>query len=356
MDVITAHANGFANVVASSGTALTTEQIAMIKRYTENISLAFDMDKAGEMAADRGIHQAMKQEMNIKVIELPQGKDPDDCIRANPDDFKEAILHAKSMIDYFFNKTLSRLNLEDIPDRRIAVKQLLPIILKLGNKVEQDHWIRVLSQKVGVQEQIIRETIQNLSVRSKAESKSPVLEPTKLKEKLSQEEQTGELILALLIKYPALIRYSMDNLRIEEIKGQSNKAVYNNVLLYYNNQAGKSGLADDFLFNLNDFCSSTINQIEEKEKQEALGASINRVVLLSEREYYDIEFNQAKQELIKFFHILKRKYIKSRINEIEQLLSELEKVQESEGGNKQQIDSLMNDLLALSKEYQELSL
>ncbi|PLX27327.1 DNA primase [Candidatus Parcubacteria bacterium] len=81
MDAVSAHVNGYKNVIASSGTALTIDQLTILKRYSNNIALAFDTDEAGHMAADRGIREAMKLDMNIKVILVPEGKDPDDCIR-----------------------------------------------------------------------------------------------------------------------------------------------------------------------------------------------------------------------------------------------------------------------------------
>ncbi|MDO8261071.1 MAG: DNA primase, partial [Candidatus Magasanikbacteria bacterium] len=124
MDVISSHQAGFKNVVASSGTALTTEQIILIKRFTNNISLAFDHDAAGAMAADRGIKEAMQADMNIKVIEIPNGKDPDECIKNNPADFERAVKNAKAMMQYYFDITLEKLNVEELEGKREAVKKL----------------------------------------------------------------------------------------------------------------------------------------------------------------------------------------------------------------------------------------
>ncbi|HNX10887.1 MAG TPA: DNA primase, partial [bacterium] len=77
MDAITSQSRGFKNTVASSGTALTFGQVKLLKRYTNNLALAFDADAAGQIAADRGIVEALAQEMNVKIIIIPQGKDPD---------------------------------------------------------------------------------------------------------------------------------------------------------------------------------------------------------------------------------------------------------------------------------------
>lgn len=355
MDVITAHANGFKNVVASSGTALTKEQVSMIKRYTENVALAFDMDKAGEMAAIRGISEAMKQGMSIKLIELPNGKDPDDCIRANPDDFAEAVENAKLLKEYCFDKILGKFDVNESSGQTLAIIELAPYIFMLGNKVEQDNWIKTLSERVNIREQTVREEIEkvkNNNYKQVDKYKDDYKPSVQLIQKVSKEEAISELVIALLIKHPSLYNYAVNNLRIEEMVGQENKTIYNNLILYYNNQAGKSDLAVDFIFNLNDFQVFLEGQIDQPENKEIFLQKTNKVAVLSEKEYYDFEFDQAKQELIGFFQVLKRKYIKARINEIRQMLSELEK--ESSSGNDNQIDSLMGELNSLSKEYQNI--
>lgn len=81
MDCITAHEAGFSNVIASSGTALTFEQVKLLQRYTNKIALAYDMDSAGRLAAERASEQTLAVEMETSMIALPEGKDPDECIR-----------------------------------------------------------------------------------------------------------------------------------------------------------------------------------------------------------------------------------------------------------------------------------
>jgi DNA primase len=107
MDAITAHQHGFKNVIASSGTALTGEQVNLIKRYTNNLLLSFDMDRAGDLAAERGIATAMKAEMQIRVIEIPDAKDPDEFIKKNPDGWTRVVKAAKPMMQYYLDKTFA---------------------------------------------------------------------------------------------------------------------------------------------------------------------------------------------------------------------------------------------------------
>ena len=83
MDVIACHQAGMTNVVASSGTALTAEQVKLIKRYSGNVAMAFDADNAGQEAMKRGVDVALVEGLNIKIINLPPegGKDADECLK-----------------------------------------------------------------------------------------------------------------------------------------------------------------------------------------------------------------------------------------------------------------------------------
>src|SRR3989338_6558560 len=159
MDVLAAWQAGTKNVIATSGTALTLDQLQIIKRYTDSLSIAFDADLAGQSAAKRGIDLALGQELNVKVIVLQQGKDPDECIKNNPGDWLAAVKQAKSIMEYYFEQTLSRVNLHQVEGKKEAAKILLPIIAKIGNKIEQAHWLQKLAELLQVSESVLREKI-----------------------------------------------------------------------------------------------------------------------------------------------------------------------------------------------------
>lgn len=160
-DVILSNQAGFKNVVASSGTALTFEQLNMIKRYTNNIYLCFDMDQAGQMAADRGIVEALRLEMNIKVIVLPEGKDPAELINLDKDLFEKAISEAKPMMQYYLDKILSENDISKIEEKREASTKIVNILAKIINKVEQDFWLKKVSAFLDIPEAILREMIED---------------------------------------------------------------------------------------------------------------------------------------------------------------------------------------------------
>jgi len=169
MDALTSFQAGVKNVVATSGTALTRDQITILKRYSDNLAIAFDTDLAGESAAKRGIDSALSEEMNVKVIVLPTGKDPDECIKNNPDDWFKAVKEAKSIMQYYIDQTIQHLDLNQVEDKKEAAKILLPIIVKISNKIEQSHWLQKLAELLKVSENILRESISksNFSANSK---------------------------------------------------------------------------------------------------------------------------------------------------------------------------------------------
>jgi DNA primase len=355
MDVITAHQNGFKNVVASSGTALTTEQIKLIKRYTNNIALAFDMDKAGEMAADRGIREAMQAEMNIKVIEVPSGKDPDECIKNNPDEWKRAVENAKPMMQYYFDKTFEKMDLTQVDDQRKAAQRLLPIIAKLGNKIDQDFWINKLSGRIGREEFVLREIL--AKSKSSGEKKygneaGEVALPAK-RIKL-KEEQQSETMLAVAFKFPVMIEYLTDNLRIEEVVGDTPKALYRNLLFYYNNNIGKAKNDENESVDYDHFKEWLNSEIKNQQNSDQNQLNLlDELVFLGERDFYNKEYAEIRQELTKIVVFLKKEYIRVKMKEIEGLISEMETSGKEE--KKKEIRELMEQFQNLSSELRELS-
>ena len=204
MDAISCHQHGFKNVVASSGTALTTEQVALIKRFTNNVALCFDMDDAGQMAADRGIKEVLAQELNLKIIVLPYGKDPDECLKNNPDDFRQAVRGAKLMLEYYLEKISAGLDLSQLDNKQLVVKKMLDMIAKVHNKVERDFWLHKLSESVEVDEALLRENLEKISKPEGVVKSSQPHSAAKSQEAaMSREERLAELLLAILIKFPA---------------------------------------------------------------------------------------------------------------------------------------------------------
>lgn len=350
MDVITAHQAGYKNVVASSGTALTTEQVALIKRFTQNISLAFDQDQAGEMAADRGIREAMQAEMNIKVIEIPEGKDPDDCIKNNKDDWERAVKEAKPMMQYYFDKTFPTLDIKNPEGKREAVKILLPTIMKLGSNIEEDFWLKKLAEKIDVPEMLLRETMQKTKEPEKYKKNEvkKEVEPVVSKH-LSREEKLSELLLALALKFPDLLEYLTNSLQIDQIVGAENRSIYKSLVFYYNNiisnqlsEIGNSQVIDYYGF------KNWLQQEAQTDLEDQL-RNLDKLVILADKEFFELELEAARNQAALIKKELNRYYLKNRMREIEKMIVESEKA-----GNKQVMDDMLNEFKNLSEELGRL--
>lgn len=363
MDVITAHQHGYKNAVASSGTALTTEQVVLLKRYSNNIALAFDMDKAGEMAAERGIREAMSAEMNAKVIEVPAGKDPDECIKNNKDEWEEAVKNAKPFMEYYFDKTFAGLDLSQVDGKRQAAKKLLPVLAKLGNKIEQDFWMKKLGQALDVGEDILRETIRENKPKARQEyaasasstqatnadsaqssSEKPV--------KQSREEMLSELFIALMLKFPSLIEYAINHIQPDQIVGSRNQSLYRNIIIYYNNlidnwtqEGGQTEPPQVSYGGLKQWFENSEVQ-EDKDGQLTL---LDKLALLGDKDFFDFEIEQAKNEAIKIAVTLKKYYLLNRRKEINKLIAQAE-----QEGNEDYIKNLMEEFKQLTDEIMEV--
>src|SRR5438105_890522 len=130
-DAITAWQAGVTNVVTTSGTALTEHQVRLLKRETQELLLAFDRDDAGMNATQRAIELASKSSIYIKVVRVPQGKDPDDYLRANPDGWGNLREHALPEWEYLLRQALASLDLTEAEDRRRGAELVIPVLAKI---------------------------------------------------------------------------------------------------------------------------------------------------------------------------------------------------------------------------------
>src|SRR6202521_4430513 len=130
-DAITAWQANVTNVVTTSGTALGDHQVRLLKRETQELLLAFDRDDAGLNATQRAIELASKSGIYIKVVRVPQGKDPDDYLRANPDGWANLREHALPEWEYLLRQALANRDLTDARERRRGAELVIPVLAKI---------------------------------------------------------------------------------------------------------------------------------------------------------------------------------------------------------------------------------
>ncbi len=350
MDVVTAHQNGFKNVVASSGTALTNEQIKLIKRYTNNIAFAFDMDNAGQIATDRAIRESMAMDMNIRVIVLPSGKDPDDFLKKNPEKWKELVEKADNVMSYYFDKVFSNIDINNVEGKRDAVRNILPIINRLKSLVEKDFWLKQLSQKIDIEERYLRETLASIENKKISYVKKETifnqnqsLDKNKIiKKELSNEEKKSEFLISFLIKFPIFLEYASKNIDINLICGDISKLLYNNLIIYYNTKNSDFKF-DEFKEYLN---NEALEDINERNNQLKL---LNKLVVFGERRFEGIKKEDAKNEILNILISIKREYLRKAIKTTEKQLKVAEK-----NNNDKDIEILMLKLKRIFKELKKL--
>ncbi|MFA6417278.1 MAG: DNA primase [Patescibacteria group bacterium] len=343
MDTISCHNHSFDNVVASSGTALTTEQVTLIKRFTNNLILSFDMDDAGQMAADRGIKEALAQKLNLKVITLPYGKDPDECLKNNPADFKQAVLDAKPMLQYYFSKVSADLDLNKLENKMLVRDKMFEMIGLVEDKPEQGYWLKKISEELDFSETDIREEFAKWQANKRPEASrgattssnqdAPGIRP------LVREELLSELFLSLIIKFPEFISYSLDSLDPDQVYPTENVRFYKTLIIYYNKSAS---------LDYNDFRQYLT------ENEEGLDSFLDKLILLGEKDYYAHTPEEAKSEIIKVIMELKRYFYQKKIKSLEKEIAVAEKNEVSEVGGGEIMARLMSELKNSAEELKKL--
>jgi len=336
MDAISCHQHGFTNVVASSGTALTVDQVSLLKRFTSNVALAFDMDKAGQMAADRGIREVLAQELNLKIVVLPNGKDPDECLRASTLDFKRSVDEAKPMLEYYFNKISADLDLNKFDNKTKVRDQMFIMIALVKNQTEQGYWLKKISEELGFAEEDVRGEFKTWTDKQKTvlgKTSKPVEIKTVYR---SREERLSELLTSLMIKFPTLIGYTLSNLEPEYLNGDDAARFYKSLVIYYNKTASLG-------------YESFRKYLEEQGKGDE--QRLDKLILLGEKDFYDFDIESAKMEMIKIIVELKKYDFQKKIRKLEKIISQAE-----QEGRRDDLEILMLELKNLMEEVKKINL
>lgn len=207
MDVITAHAHGFEEAVGVLGTALTPAQARTLLRYTpsRNVVIAFDADRAGQQAAERGIttlsEVAQGVGLNVTVLAVPAGKDPDAYLRAEgAQAFAGLLERAPNLFEFLLERAAGAQDLATLEGRARAVTACVPILRQIENYVTQEHYVNWISAKLGVRHEDVRLEIG----RTIRHNRAPSLREALTAKKLSARE--AERILLYFMVERAAVR------------------------------------------------------------------------------------------------------------------------------------------------------
>ena len=266
MDVITAHQNGFNNVVASMGTSVTEKQVGTLKRLTRNIALALDADAAGEEAMLRAVGYENTLEAEMKVIILPKGKDPDNVIREDAKMWQNFLEEALPIVDYTFNMVTAELDLNTARGKSLAADRLLPIVTEMKDTVRQAHYLQKLARLVKVSQHSLEATLGRIKPsRGKRQAKEPGQERITQARRPLLSSPVEEYCLALLLQHPEL-KSRNEGLSPEYFENSENREIFTAWQQANAPSSLKDGLDSAIWEHLDSLITRSLpaNQIEQK--------------------------------------------------------------------------------------------
>ena len=205
LDVIASHQAGVKNVVATAGTAMTEMHLKTLNRFAHDVRLAFDQDQAGQAATERAIPLASKVGINLSVISIPSGKDPDELIQKDPKLWEQAIKSQQYALDWLIDRYVAQLDINSAEGKRRFSDAILPVVRKLEDSVEQDHYINKLAELIGVSVDALRSKLTGTKEETTRlkNRKTEMIEVTDQAESIKLQDH----LMSLLLMQPALRFY-----------------------------------------------------------------------------------------------------------------------------------------------------
>lgn len=246
MDVIALNQAGFKNAVATLGTAITTEQALLMKRYADEVIVCYDADEAGQKATTRAISILRGAGLQIRVISIPDGKDPDEFIRLKGDKgsaaFRNIIEASGNDVEYRLYRLKSRFDISRPDSKVLYMTEALKIIASLDSAVEQDIYVSKLAQELGIDKISINEDLRKL-VRAKVREsdrkefthmsqeltgKTDKLNPEKSKN--NRAAKAEEMLIAYLVYNNDMVSEALKRITPENFVTKFNADLYSYVI------------------------------------------------------------------------------------------------------------------------------
>lgn len=290
LDVIASHQAGITNVVAAAGTALTEAHLKDLGRYANDIRFAFDSDKAGIAATERAIPLAQKVGVNVSIITIPDGKDPDELVRKDPKLWEAAINKHQYAVDWLIDRYKGLLDVETGQGKRQFTDIVLQVIRGLTDKVEQDHYLGELAKSIGVSKEAMaaKLTEQAAAVRP-IRLKQPVKQQAPESKDVIEQRKSEQRLLSLLLMYKSM-RPSVKHVNEQMFSDDAAKTLYN------------------FLHSHPDFEGSK----EEAKELQSIGDYVKITVLQFEELYRNLENIELRNEVARLQERLVATYVKQQ--------------------------------------------
>lgn len=336
MDVIASHQAGVRNVVASSGTSFTGEQLQLLKRFTDRLVLSFDNDAAGENAARRSIDAAVAAGFSVRMLRLPEGvKDPDDCVRKDVAIWTKAIADAIPYMEWYMGLAKARTDFRDPDAVRTASDTLLKEVAKLQSPVERSYWTRQLAQMFETPESVLFEAVQRFAkglptpaapTGPMGAAKKPALPP---KPRLSRQGVVSQHIFGLALGWADLAEATVAAVPPDHMD-EDYRPLYTDYIVHYNAQRSGGAPASTFRLSL------------EEQGSRDLADRAAVLELLAEREFGGLAHDQRRDALVRLIGELKQLHKARRQKELTNAMVQAEK-----SGDMATIDEIQRQLSEL---------
>ena len=223
LDLIIPYQAGVENIIATLGTALTVDQVRLLKRFTNTVIMVYDPDEAGEAASLRGLDLCISEDVNVYIAELSGGLDPDSFIRKfGAEEFARLVKLSKNIFDYKLEKLAKRFDINSTHGKASIAAGMLPTISRINNAVFKSDLVKKLAEKLSVDEESIRTELKKVKPDyAETRESAPVIE-------VRNDSRSAELmVLALLLDGSNYISRITEELLLEEFKNSSVRDVVN---------------------------------------------------------------------------------------------------------------------------------
>jgi DNA primase len=217
LDFLIPYQAGAENIIATLGTALTTDQIKLLKRFASTVIMVYDPDEAGEAASLRNLDLFIGEDVNVYIAELPKGLDPDSFIRKNgAEEFNKLIKSGKNLFDYKLDKLMKRFDMRTAHGKAGIVGEMLPTISRINNAVVKSELIKKLAQRLSIDIDAVKEEMKK--VKQDYSKGRYTVTPVEAR----KDSRTAEMIiLALMIESADLVGKVIDLLPAEEYRNST---------------------------------------------------------------------------------------------------------------------------------------
>jgi DNA primase len=286
LDVVASHKDDMASIVASSGTALTQQQLELLKRYTDTIVFAFDADAAGFKAAKKGISMARGLAFDVRAILLPDDvKDPDELVQKDPGAWKTLVHQSVPIMEFFIAHVTKGKDLTNIDDKRGVAAELLPAIGEIVSVVEREHWLQTVADLLRTPVDQLRTAIRPVAPSSGApQAKKSTVQP----KKLTKHEKARQILFGYLIDGDARFEELHEKISPVFVLDETWAQLYNFAKLAYDS---RSQSAQQSLF------ARLREYLESQDSAEELVSLLNSSTFMVDETFHDMPPQQVLTQI-----------------------------------------------------------